>query len=101
MDITIDYEDNKAIVKVEGAITSDTANMFHKKLNEAQKDGVERIEIDLTECKIICSTGIGKLLICYKEMNAKGGEVEITKCSIPVYDLFQTIKLDQIIPVNI
>ena len=101
MEITLTFEEHRALIVVDIAITSDNAYLFQKKLEEVLKSDMRRLEIDFSACKIICSTGIGQLIKFYKDFSVKKGEVEVIRCSVPVYDLFTTIKLSQLIPINL
>jgi len=88
------------LIEVEIAITSDNAYLFQEKLDEVLKKDVKKLEVDFSACKIICSTGIAQLIKFSKDISTKGGTVEVVRCSVPVYDLFTTIKLSQLIPIN-
>lgn len=101
MDIELSFEEKKAIIKIDGVVTTENAYMFQEKLDEVLKSDAKRLEIDFSACRIISSTGIGKLLLFYKDFIAKNGEVEIVKCSPGVYDLFSTIKLNQLMTINL
>jgi len=100
LDLTLTYEKNRALLKIAGMITTENAQLLHEKFSEVLQSGVNSLDIDFSLCRIICSTGIGKLMMFSKEFTPKGGKVQIVKCSTNVYDLFTTIKLDQIMPIT-
>ncbi len=101
MEIYLEFKEAKAEMRIEGIITSDNAYLFQEKLNEVLKSEVKYLEIDLAACRNISSTGIGKLLLFYKEFLNRDGEIEITKSSPSVYELFTTIKLNQLFTINL
>lgn len=101
MDILLTTSGKTSKMSVNGIITSDNAYLFQDKLNDVLKTEAKVLELDLSECRNISSTGIGKLLLFYKEFLNRGGEIEITKCSLNVYELFTTIKLNQLFTVNL
>lgn len=101
MDISLEFVEKKALLKVEGIISADNAYLFQEKLNEVLKSESRFLEIDFSHCRNISSTGIGKLLLFYKEFLAKNGEIEIIKSSPSVYELFVTIKLNQLFNINL
>ena len=49
----------------------------------------------------ISSTGIGKILLFYKDFITKGGEIEVVRSSNSVYELFSMLKLNQLFSVNL
>jgi anti-anti-sigma factor len=100
MEVILNYYSNKATIKVIGMITTENAYMFQEKLDEVKKSKANLLELDFSSCRIICSTGIGKLMVFYKDFTSIDGKVEIISCSTTVYELFTTIKLNQIINIS-
>lgn len=101
MEIVLNFNEKLATMKVDGIITSDNSYLFQEKLNEVLKSDAKRLEIDLSACRNMSSIGIGKLLLFYKEFINRNGEIEISKSSPAVYELFTTIKLNQLININL
>ena len=101
MEITLSFVDQKALMKIEGTVTSDNAYVFKDKLSEVLDTDAVLLELDLSTCRNISSSGIGKLLIFYKEFMSRDGRIEITKSSPIVYELLTTIKLDQLFTINL
>jgi anti-anti-sigma factor len=101
MDIQTKYENKTAQMKVEGIINSENAYIFQDELQKVLKSDATVLELDLSECRNISSTGIGRLLLFYKEFLIRNGEIEIVKCSPAIYELFTMIKLNQLFAVNL
>jgi anti-anti-sigma factor len=101
MNIELTYDNRTAKLKIEGILTSDNSYILQEKLNEVLNGEANYLELDLLECRNISSTGIGKILLFYKDFIAKGGEIEVTKCSHGVYELFTMLKLNQLFTVNL
>jgi anti-anti-sigma factor len=101
MSIDLKFEGTTALMRIEGFLNSDNAIVLQQKLDEVLKSDAKMLDLDLLECKNISSTGIGKLLIFYKDFIGKGGDVEVIRCSTAVYDLFAMLKLNQLITVNL
>ncbi len=101
MNIELIYEEKRALMKIDGVVTTENAYLFQEKLDEVLKSDLKKLDLDFSACRIISSTGIGKLLLFYKDYISKNGEVEIIKCSPGVYDLFSTIKLNQLMTINL
>jgi|SRR5690554_753834 anti-sigma B factor antagonist len=101
MDLNLEFTDNKAVMKIEGAVTSENVFFLQEKLNEVLNSDKKLLEMDLSACKSMCSSGIGKILYFYKDFQEKGGVLEIVKCSPSIYELFTTIKLNQLFTINL
>lgn len=101
MDIDLSYTGDRALMIVEGFLNSENASVLQEKLNEVLRSGARYLDIDLFECKNISSTGIGKLLLFYKDFIGKGGEIEVIRSSDSIYELFNTLKLNQLFLVNL
>ncbi|PID27778.1 MAG: hypothetical protein CSB55_07625 [Candidatus Cloacimonadota bacterium] len=101
MKIDLSYKNETAHIEIEGAVTSENISLFEEKLTEILDTESKFLELDLSLCRNISSSGIGKLLIFYKEFLKRNGEMEVVKSSETLYDLFTTIKLDQLFTVNL
>lgn len=91
---------NTAFMKVDGMINGDSSYELQDKLNEVLEADVDVLELDLSNCRSISSTGIGKLLIFYKEYLKTEKEFKIVKCSENIYNLFQKIRFNQLIDIQ-
>jgi len=101
MNIELSVENKTARLRIDGILTSDNSYILQDKLNEVLKGDFNYLELDLLECRNISSTGIGKILLFYKDFIAKGGEIEVIRCSHGVYELFSMLKLNQLFTVNL
>lgn len=101
MSIEMNIKGDTALMKIDGFLNSDNVQLFQEKLDEVLASSARYLDLDLYECKTISSTGIGKLLLFYKNFIGKGGEIEVTRSSNTVYDLFSTLKLNQLFTVNL
>jgi anti-anti-sigma regulatory factor len=101
MNIDLTFDGKTAKLKIEGILTSDNSFILQDKLNEILNSEANFLELDLLECRNISSTGIGKILLFYKDFIAKGGEIEVVRCSHGVFELFSMLKLNQLFTVNL
>lgn len=101
MSIDLSYSGDRALMTVEGFLNSENAENFQKRLNEVLDSQARYLDIDLFECKNISSIGIGKLLLFYKDFVGKGGELEVIRSSETIFELFNTLKLNQLFIVNL
>lgn len=103
IDMTIDltFDGNVAAMKIDGILNSENAHILQEKLTEVMQSNASMLELDLLDCRNISSTGIGKILLFYKDFISKGGEIEVVRSSNSVYDLFSMLKLNQLFTVNL
>lgn len=101
MNVELTYDGKTAVMKIDGILTSDNSYILQDRLNEVLKSEASVLEMDLLECRNISSTGIGKILLFYKDFIAKGGEIEVVRSSHGVYELFSMLKLNQLFTVNL
>ncbi len=101
MDLTLEFANDKALMKIEGAVSSENVFYLQEKLNEVLKSDAKFLEMDLSACRSMCSSAIGKILYFYKDFQERTGVLEIVKCSPSIYELFTTIKLNQLFTINL
>jgi len=101
MELILTFEGKQAFLKIVGMLVTENAHELHEKLKEVLQSDAIDLFLDFSACRLICSKGIGKLIVFCKEFEPRGGKVEIVKCSQNVYDLFKTIKFDQIMTINL
>ena len=101
MNIELSIQDHVANMKIEGILNSENAHLLQAKLAEVLASNAKLLELDLFDCRNISSTGIGKILLFYKDFISTGGEIEVIKSSNSVYELFSMLKLNQLFTVNL
>lgn len=101
MNIELAINGNVASMKIEGILNSENAHVLQEKLSEVVASKVNLLELDLFDCRNISSTGIGKILLFYKDFISRGGEIEVIRSSNSVYELFSMLKLNQLFTVNL
>lgn len=101
MTIDLSFSGNVASMKIDGILNSENAHLLQEKLDEVMKSDATLLELDLFDCRNISSTGIGKILLFYKDFISKGGDIEVVRSSNSVYELFSMLKLNQLFTVNL
>ncbi|MDY0152291.1 MAG: STAS domain-containing protein [Candidatus Cloacimonas sp.] len=101
--MSIDLTINGSIssMKIDGILNSENAHLLQEKLAEVLASKCTLLELDLLDCRNISSTGIGKILLFYKDFISTGGEIEVIRSSSSVYELFSMLKLNQLFTVNL
>ncbi|HNW24196.1 MAG TPA: STAS domain-containing protein [Candidatus Cloacimonas sp.] len=101
MNIELVLDGKVAKMKIEGILNSENAYLLQEKLTEVFNSDATLLELDLLDCRNISSTGIGKILLFYKDFITKGGEIVVIRSSNSVYELFSMLKLNQLFTVNL
>ncbi|HHV36841.1 MAG TPA: STAS domain-containing protein [Candidatus Cloacimonetes bacterium] len=101
MNIELNFNEKVASMRIEGILNSENAHILQEKLSEVMKSDAIMLELDLFDCRNISSTGIGKILLFYKDFISRGGEIEVVRSSNSVYELFTMLKLNQLFTVNL
>jgi anti-sigma B factor antagonist len=101
MNIELTITGNIAAMKIDGILNSENAHILQEKLSEVMQSEAKVLELDLLDCRNISSTGIGKILLFYKDFISKGGDIEVVRSSNSVYELFTMLKLNQLFTVNL
>jgi len=100
MELILTIEGNTATLKIVGMIITENAYQIGEKLDEVLKSDALEFHLDFSACRLICSKGIGRLIVFIKDYEQKGGKMDVIKCSPNVYELFKTIKFDSLMPIN-
>ena len=101
MNIELSINGKVAKMKIEGILNSENAYLLQEKLTEVLNSEATLLELDLLDCRNISSTGIGKIVLFYKDFITKGGEIEVVRSSNSVYELFSMLELNQLFTVNL
>lgn len=97
---TIRNTDGKMMVTIAGRVDNEGALPFQEALDKTFEVNPRSVTLDLSEVAFINSTGIGKLLLFYKRVKNRSGEIAITGINDDVYTLFKAIRLDKLIPIE-
>ncbi len=96
MNVNISNQDNKTIISISGNIDIPASEELKKIFSKIVDTGVKNVEIDFKGVEFIGSSGLGKLLMFYKNLSSKGGNVKIVNMNEDIKILFKAIKLDKI-----
>lgn len=90
------------VIKIEilGGIDNESSEELKSHFNEIMNSEFSSIELNLYNVPFITSSGIGKFLLFYKNIVAKGKKMKITMINDELFELFKSIKLDKLIPIE-
>ena len=94
--VLVTREENKAVVRPDGdAIVAVSIPELRSKLRAAVEDGVRELVVDLTEVRMVDSTGIGLLISAHNSLRKVGGRFSVIHASAEILELFQTMRMHQ------
>ncbi len=100
MEFNINQANGTLNVAIVGAVDNENAEDLKFQFQDLlQKDFNEAV-FDLSFVPFITSSGIGKFLIFYKNAVAKGKKMRIKGINDNLFELFRSIKLDQLFPIE-
>ena len=96
MKIEVTREGTSLTIALEGKIDENGADELKAAFTNVKLDGVEDVKVDFRYVSYIGSSGIGKLLLFYKNLGVKHIKLMATGVSASTYELFKELKLDTI-----
>jgi len=96
MDVKMTVEGKETLMAVSGSVDIPGAERLKKSLTKVLESESKETTIDFEEVNFIGSSGIGKLLLFYKNFTAKGGRIKIINLNKEITMLFKAIKLDKL-----
>lgn len=100
MEFMLVQKGQTAFVKIVGAIDNENAEGLKSQFQELLQKDFQEAVFDLTYVPFITSSGIGKFLIFYKNIVGSGKKMRVKGINENLSDLFKSIKLDQLFPIE-
>ncbi len=94
--IVVTREDNKAIVRPAGDnIVAASIAELRSKMRGIIGEGVRELVVDLTDVRVVDSSGIGLLISAYNSLRKVGGRLAVIHASAEILELFHTMRMHQ------
>ncbi len=100
MEFNILQENGAVKISIMGAVDNENAEELKEYFQELLNKDFKEAVFDLTYVPFITSSGIGKFLLFYKNVIALGRKMRIKGINDNLYELFQSIKLNQLFPIE-
>jgi anti-sigma B factor antagonist len=100
MNVKVLESDGKLTVKVKGDIYIDQANELLHTFNNIIEKSPKEVILDLKELQSITSSGIGKIVLLYRELQKKNGVVKIIGVNKTIMQIFKIVKLDKLVKIE-
>ena len=100
MDITVEKQGSVAIVRVPGGIDEKGAEAMKQSFTSLSLAGINEVHVDFKNLTYIGSSGIGKLLLFYKNLGVQQIRLRVINVPQAVYSILQELKLDTVFTIE-
>jgi anti-sigma B factor antagonist len=101
MEFNVTKTDGRVNVKIIGPVDWLHTENLDFELSQLLLRDFNEVVLNLSLVPFITSSAIGKLLVFYKTAKAEGKKIRIKGINHNVLNLFKTIKIDQLFPMEI
>lgn len=96
MELKIVAQQDRVRIEIAGNIDERGAEELKRRFLDMDLSSLREVTLDFGGVTFIGSSGIGKLLLLYKNLSPHGGTVRIDNMSKDIYTMFKVVKLDKI-----
>ena len=100
MEFRLAQQEEAVMISIIGAVDNENSEELKSQFQNLLSQEFNEAVFDLTHVPFITSSGIGKFLIFYKNVVAKGKKMRIKGINDNLFELFRSIKLDQLFPIE-
>ncbi len=101
MEITTKQQPDAFLIRISGSVDTEAAEKLRTELAKVIKLNPKKVVMNLSQVPSIGSSGIGKILIFYKELDKQRVAFEIKGIHENIYNIFKSIKLDKLFPISL
>ena len=99
MNVTINEEGAKALVKLEGRLDTTNADVFMKDITPLMNGTHEEIDVDCTDMEYTSSQGLRMFLMLQKNVSARGAKLVLRNMKPHVKEVFDITGFSHIITI--
>ena len=100
MKISVAEGDGKTTVNLNGDIYTEQGDELQQVFDGIIEKTPKEVVINLSELKSITSSGIGKIVYLFKELDKEGGEIRIIGVNDTIMQIFKIVKLDKLMKIE-
>lgn len=100
MNVTINTEEGRILVKISGRIDTTTAGDFQNAINNLMTVANPQIEVDCTELEYTSSQGLRSFLILQKSVSTNGGTLVLKNMRPSVKEIFDITGFSSIMKIE-
>jgi anti-sigma B factor antagonist len=100
MDVVIKQRDCEVIAEISGEIDNLAAEKLQVELAKIVKLHPKNVILDLKQVPVMGSSGIGKILYLYKELNKNNATFAIRGIHDNLVEIFRSLKLEKLFSIK-
>lgn len=100
MALQVKTEQSTIVIQLNGKIDEKGAEEIKKTFISLPLENIKEVHLDLHQLNYIGSSGIGKILLLYKNLGVKGIRLRLSGVPSHIFELFKELKLDTIFPIE-
>jgi len=100
MEVKVTSSDGKTTVMLKGDIYVNQADELVDVFNSIVEKQPKEVTIDISGLKSITSSGIGKIVLLYKNLHEKNGKLKIIGVNDTIMQIFKIVKLDKLVEIE-
>ncbi len=97
MEFQVGKADGAAVLRIRGELDAITSTDLRPALERLLAERHARIVVDLTNLRLIDSSGVGALVFLYKKAREYGGLVSVTGTRDQPLSIFRLLRLDRVL----
>lgn len=83
-------------LSIEGELDAVTVSDLRTEIEKLLMRQIGRVEVDLSQLRMLDSSGVGALVSLYKQVRARGGEVVVLGLRDQPLAIFRLLRLDRV-----
>ena len=95
MDIQIESNGNRRIIRIKEKVTFEHCEMFHNQVGPLLDESVREVVIDFKDVPFIDSSGIGEILRIFRVMQDRKGQLTLINPNRKLRDLFSMYRFEK------
>jgi anti-sigma B factor antagonist len=100
MDVLTRKDGDTLYIKVSGAVDTGAAEILRSELGKIVIQKPMKVVMNLTQVSTMGSSGIGKILMFFKNLDSMKASFEIKGIHENLYSVFKAVKLDKLFPIS-
>ena len=100
MDIQVESQGNRRIIRIKDKITFEHCPLLQSRLDEMLTANVHEVIVDFKDVPFMDSSGIGEVLRLYKLVRDRKGEVILTNANQKLRSLFKMYRFEKFMEIR-
>jgi anti-anti-sigma factor len=100
MEYTIEQDDDWTVITLDGAINFECTDSVKSVFEKVMLEGSLYVRLNLENVPAANSSGIGIILMFYKNLKKRGGTLEVKGISNNLLEMFRLLNIDKILKIE-